>query len=128
MELKLQLISESKSTEQLSLTQNQMTAPLPSKLLKHFDRVYEGCKACKLTDIRQHDALTDTLRMYEVPYRTKILRKPSTVYWVLLVDNPCIDHGNCDSCGDKLVDISWCKHCGDMGWFDEWTTMQGYWG
>ena len=105
-----------------------MTNLLPSKLLENFDSVYEGCKACKLTDMKQHDALTTTLRMYEVPYKTKILRKPSTVYYVLLVDNPGIDHGNCDRCGDKLVDISWCKLCGDMGWFDVWTTMQGYWG
>jgi len=108
--------------------QTQMTQPLPSKLIDKFDTVYEGCKACKLTSMEEHDALTTTLMLHEIPYRTKILRKPSTTYYVLLVENPLIDHGNCDRCGTKLVDISWCKHCGDMGWYDEWTSMQGYWG
>ena len=105
-----------------------MTNQLPSELLDKFNTVYEGCKACKLTDMSDHDALTTTLQMHEVPYKTKILRKPSTVYYVLLVDNPCTDFGNCDRCGTKLVVISWCNHCGDMGWYDEWSTMQGYWG
>jgi len=105
-----------------------MTNQLPSELLEKFNTVYEGTKACKLTSMLDHDTLVAHLNNLGVPYKTKILRKPSTVYYVLLVDNLCIDHGNCDRCGDKLVDISWCKHCGDMGWFEEWTTMQGYWG
>ena len=87
MELKLQLTSETKNTEQLSLTQNPMTHKLSSALLEKFDTVYEGTKACKLTDIAEHDALTAELTRLEVTYKTKILRKPSTVYYVLLVDN-----------------------------------------
>ena len=106
-----------------------MTNQLPSELLDKFNTVYEGCKACKLIDMAAHDALTTELTRLEVPYKTKILRKPSTVYYVLLVDNPCTDFGNCDRCGTKLVDISWCKHCGDMGWYDDtFTNNQGYWG
>ena len=106
-----------------------MTNQLPSELLSRFNTVYEGTKACKLTNMLDHDTLTAHLNNLGVPYKTKILRKPSTVYYVLLVDNLWIDHGNCDRCGDKLVDISWCKHCGDMGWFDEtFINSQGSWG
>ena len=81
---------------------NSDDTTLPSKLIDKFDTVYEGCKACKLTSMEDHDALTTTLMLHEIPYRTKILRKPSTTYYVLLVENPLIDHGNCDRCGLSL--------------------------
>mgnify|MGYP006240960509 FL=1 len=100
---------------------------LPSELRDMFDSVYEGAKACKLTDIAEHDEFTTKLRMCGAMWQTKILRKPTTVFYVLLVDKPVRDYGSCDRCGGKLIDISWCESCGDMGWHEEFSAMQGYW-
>ena len=109
------------------MTQNPTTKKPPLVILNKFNTFYEGTKAFKLTDIAEHDIITTELARLEIPYKTKILRKPFTMYYILLVDNLRTDYGNCDRCGAKLVDISWCKYCGDMGWFDE-SSYQGFCG
>ena len=109
------------------MTQNPMKKKLPLALLDKFNTLYEGTKACKTTNMAEHDIITTELARLEVPYKTKVLRKPFTMFYIILVDNLTVEHGICDRCGAKLVDISWCKHCGDMGWTDE-SSYQGFWG
>ncbi len=87
MELKLQLTSETKNTEQLSLTLNQMMSQLPLELRNRFDTVYQGMKACKTKSYKDHDALATQLRVHGVSYKTKIVRKPVPAFYILVCES-----------------------------------------
>ena len=120
-ELKLQLTSETKNTEQLSLTQNHNEMiNLPSDLRDSFKDSYRGEPAKRFYRHESCDRFCHLLNRLGASYKIKVQKKPEVAYFVLLVDEaPKEDHGICDRCGSFLVDVSWCQYCGDNGWFGE---------
>ena len=121
MALKLQLTSGVKTTQRLSLTQNQkMQTKLPPELLEQFNTLYEGERCCETKSIPDYEAMTATLRRLGVSFKTKVQKKPYSSYRIIVLDSEELpDYGSCDRCGTKLVEVSWCKYCGDNGWVGE---------
>ena len=103
---------------------------LPSEILEYFTEVYQGQKACRFTNMQEYKDFTGVLTRLGASFKTKIQKKPVSGYYVILIpEDEKPDYGSCDSCGEKLVEVSWCKHCGDLGWYGEsFINKQGYWG
>ena len=117
-ELKLQLTSGVKTTQQVSLITN---------LLTKFTEKYKGQKMATFLTLDECERFAATLSQLNVRYKQKIRRKKSIKhpYAIVLLDDPSLLLAliQCPHCGDPLPEHNWCKHCGDVTWLDEYEDL-----
>jgi len=117
-ELKLQLTSGVKTTQQVSLITN---------LLTKFTQIYKGQKMATFSTLEECERVSRLLTGLGVQYKQKIRRKKSITepYAIVLLDDPSLLLAliQCPHCGDPLPEHNWCKHCGDVTWLDEYEDL-----